>query len=69
MFYSVNIQQDGFMDLQRYTEPELLRSLEAEIAKSLGEIKCAQGDLEKANSRLRFALAVLHTMKDRKEER
>jgi hypothetical protein len=57
------------MDLERYTEDELLKSLEAEIAKSLGEIKCAQGDLEKANSRLRFSLAVLHTFKDKKEER
>lgn len=56
------------MDLTRYNHNELLRSLEAECAKSLGEIKCAQGDLDKANSRLRFILAVIHEMKDRKDQ-
>lgn len=57
------------MDLSQYSREDLVKSLEAEIAKCLGEVKCAQGDLEKANSRLRFALAVIHNMKDRKEER
>jgi hypothetical protein len=56
------------MDLTRYNQDELLRSLEAECAKSLGELRCAQGDLDKANSRLRFILAVIHEMKDRKEK-
>ena len=55
------------MDLKDLSEQDLLKSLEAEIAKSLGEIKCAQGDLDKANARLRFSLAVLHTIKDKKE--
>lgn len=55
------------MDLKDYTDEELLRSLEAEIAKSLGELKCIQGDADKINSRLRFALAVLHTIKERKD--
>ena len=57
------------MDLRDYTEPELLKSLEAEIAKSFNELKCAQGDLDKINARLKFSLAVLHTIKDKKEER
>jgi hypothetical protein len=57
------------MDLKDYSDEDLLKSLEAEIAKSLGELKCAQGDMDKVNSRLRFALAVLHTIKDKKEER
>jgi hypothetical protein len=57
------------MDLKDLSEEDLLKSLEAEIAKSLGEIKCAQGDLDKANARLRFSLAVLHIIKDKKEER
>jgi hypothetical protein len=56
------------MDLTRYTDEELLRSLEAECAKSLGELRCAQGDLDKANSRLRFILAVIHEIKDKKEK-
>jgi hypothetical protein len=57
------------MDLRDYTESELLKSLEAEIAKSFNELKCAQGDLDKINARLKFSLAVLHTIKDKKEER
>lgn len=55
------------MDLKDYNNDELLRSLEAEIAKSLGELRCLQGDADKINSRLRFALAVLHTVKERKD--
>jgi len=57
------------MDLRDYTDDELIKSLEAEIAKSFNELKCAQGDLDKINSRVRFALAALHTIKDRKEQR
>lgn len=57
------------MDLNDYTEDGLIKSLEAEIAKSLNEVRSAQGDLDKINARLRFALAVLHTLKDKKEQR
>jgi len=55
------------MDLQRYTDEELLKSLEAEAAKALGELKCLQGDADKINSRLRFILAVIHNIKQRKD--
>ena len=55
------------MDLEDYSKEDLLKSLEAEIAKSLGELKCAQGDLDKINGRLRFALAVIHILKGKKE--
>ena len=54
------------MDLQRYTDEELVQSIEAEIAKALNELRCLQGDADKINGRLRFALAALHTIKDRK---
>jgi hypothetical protein len=57
------------MDLHKYSVEQLLASLEGEVAKSLGEVKCAQGDLEKANSRLRFILAVIHILKDKEKER
>lgn len=57
------------MDLNDYTEEGLIKSLEAEIAKSLNEVRSAQGDLDKINARLRFALAVIHTLKDKKEQR
>lgn len=53
------------MDLEKYSDKDLLKSLEAEIAKSLNEVKSARGDLDKINSRLRFALAVLHTIKQK----
>jgi hypothetical protein len=53
------------MDLREHSDEDLIKSLEAEIAKSLAEIKSAQGDLDKINSRLRFALAVLHIIKER----
>lgn len=53
------------MYLDKYRTDEVLRSLEAECAKALNEIKCAQGDLEKANARIRFILAGIHTIKER----
>lgn len=55
------------MNFEDLSTEDLMKSLEAEIAKALAEIKCSQGDLDKANARLRFSLAVLHTIKDRKE--
>lgn len=55
------------MDLRDYSDEDLIKSLEAEIAKSLAEIKTAQGDLDKINSRLRFALAVIHILKEHKD--
>jgi hypothetical protein len=54
-------------ELEDYPNKDLLESLEAEIAKSLGELKCAQGDLDKINGRLRFALAVVHILKGKQE--
>ena len=53
------------MDLHQYTDRQLVAVLEQECAKSLGEIRCAQGDLDKANSRMRFILAVIHTLKEK----
>jgi len=57
------------MKLEDYSESELLGSLEAEIAKALNELRCLQGDADKINSRLKFALAVFHTIKDKREQR
>jgi hypothetical protein len=54
-------------DLNEYSEEDLLKSLEAEIAKSLGELRCLQGDADKISGRLKFALAVLHIIKDKKD--
>ena len=55
------------MDLEDYSDEDLIRSLEAEIAKSLNEIRSAQGDLDKVKGRMRFALAVIHILKDKRD--
>lgn len=51
------------------TDHDLLKSLIAELAKAQNEIACARGDLDKANSRLKFVLMVVNELKDRKEQR
>lgn len=53
------------MDLERYSDSELLKSLLAEAAKSMNELKQAQGDLDKINSRLRFILVILNVLQER----
>ena len=55
------------MDLRNYSDEDLLKSLIAEIAKALSEVKNAQGDLDKINSRLRFALAVIHILNNKED--
>jgi len=57
------------MRLEEYSQDELLLSIEAEIAKSLNELRCLQGDADKISARLRFAMATLHIIKDQKETR
>jgi hypothetical protein len=57
------------MRLEDYSTVELLQSIEAEIAKSLAELRCLQGDADKIGARLKFALATLHIIKDKKEQR
>lgn len=55
------------MDLNNYSSDDLIRSVEAELAKALNELRCLQGDADKVNSRIRFCLAALHAIKDKKE--
>lgn len=50
------------------TPDELLQSLIAEAAKAQHELRCAQGDMRKANSRLQFLLAVLNDLLQRSKE-
>jgi hypothetical protein len=49
-------------------DKELLESLVAEIAKTSNEIKCARGDIDKAQSRIRFLLVLAHTMLNRQKD-
>jgi hypothetical protein len=51
--------------LDSKTDKELLESLIAEIAKATNEIKCARGDIEKAQSRIKFLLVIAHTLINR----
>ena len=53
--------------LDQKTNQELLQSLLAEAAKTSNEVRCAQGDLAKAQSRLQFIVAVLNDLIQRQE--
>jgi len=50
------------------TDDEIFRSIEAEIAKALAEMRCAKKDLEQAEVRMKFALATVHYLKQRYED-
>jgi hypothetical protein len=54
--------------LDTKNDKELLESLIAEIAKATNEIKCARGDLEKAQSRIKFLLVLAHTLIERQKD-
>lgn len=51
--------------LTNKSDKDLLQSLIAEIAKAQNEIRCAQGDIQKAQSRIRFLLVLAHELIDR----
>jgi hypothetical protein len=53
------------MIFDKLSNEDLYKSMEAEAAKAIAEIKCARKDLEQADARLRFLLSVIHHMKDR----
>jgi len=48
-----------------YSVEDLLKSLEGEIAKTISEVTHAQQDLEKAQNRQKFILALIHHLKTR----
>lgn len=50
------------------TTEQLLRSMEAEAAKAISEIKCSRKDLEQADARLRFLLSVIHHLKNQADD-
>lgn len=54
------------MDLLKdKTDQEILKSLVAELAKAQNEVKCARGDLEKAQGRQKFLMVLLHELINR----
>ena len=50
------------------TNKELLKSLLAEIAKAQNELKCAKGDLDKAQSRISFLIVLANDLINRQED-
>jgi hypothetical protein len=50
------------------TTEELYLSIVAETAKAIHELKCARGDLNQADIRLKFVLAAIHHLQQRLEE-
>lgn len=53
------------MIFDNLSNENLVKSMEAEAAKAIAEIKCARRDLEQADARLRFLLSVIHHLKDK----
>jgi hypothetical protein len=47
------------------SDKELLQSLLAEIAKASNELKCARGDIEKAQGRIKFTTMLVNDLIDR----
>jgi hypothetical protein len=47
------------------SDKELIESLVAEVAKANNELKCARGDIDKAQGRIKFATMLLHRLIDR----
>jgi hypothetical protein len=66
-FFSINnyVPERTDMIFDELNSEQLLRSMEAEAAKAVAELKCARKDLEQADARLRFLLSVIHHMKDK----
>jgi hypothetical protein len=51
------------------SDRDLMASLLAEIAKTRNELRCCQADVQKAQSRLSFALVVLNKLLERSTEK
>jgi hypothetical protein len=54
--------------LKTKSDVQLLESLIAEIAKATNELRCARGDLDKAQGRIRFLLVVAHELINRQKD-
>lgn len=55
--------------IQDKTNSELIESILAEIAKARNEITCAQGDIQKAQSRLSFLVVLANELINRGEDK
>jgi len=53
------------MIFDRHPTPDIYKSLEAEAAKALAELRCAQNDIKQAEVRLRFLLSAIHHLQEK----
>jgi len=65
IFFCKYVKGYAVMDFNNHTNEDIIKSLEAEIAKARSEMNHAQDDLEKAQNRLRFTLAAIHFLNNR----
>lgn len=56
------------MIFDKLTDTEILKSLEAEVAKSMAELKCLRKDSEQIDARLRFVLSAIHYLKNQVDD-
>jgi len=56
------------MIFDNLTEDAILKSLEAEVAKSIAELKCLRKDAEQVDARLRFILSAIHYLKNQVDD-
>ena len=53
------------MNFNDLTPKQIFDTLTAECAKALNEVRHAEDDLDKAESRLKFILAMIHNLRER----
>jgi len=51
--------------LDKKTDKELIRVMLEEAAKAANEIRCARGDIEKAQRRIGFITVIVHRLLER----
>ncbi len=56
------------MIFDKLTEDDILKSLVAEVAKALAELKCLRRDGEQIEARLRFVLSAIHHLKNQADD-
>ena len=56
------------MIFDKLSDTEILKSLEAEVAKSMAELKCLRKDSEQIDARLRFVLSAIHYLKNQVDD-
>jgi hypothetical protein len=57
------------MDFNDLNSDQVLQTVVAEVAKAVNEVRHAQDDLDKADSRLRFILAAVHNLRLRNKDK